>query len=244
MSAIVEQHSGGKLERDEAALVRALSARGQEWTKAPLSWLRRNKTDTRQATLVAGSIPFAEAALRQRGRELPEIDCYPAILNEFMLREVKKSTLDAVVSHLESRGTPLFVKPSARTKRFTGFVLDNPFDPRLGGVARRERVYVCDPVAFVSEWRVYVVHKVVRSVISYDGRIDLSPDTDVIAAAVSVLASDSTSPGCYAIDFGLLADGRTALVEMNDGFSVGAYHGLDDEVYLSMIEGRWHEMTS
>lgn len=244
MSAIVEQQSGGKLDHDEAVLVRAMETGGQEWSKAPLSWVRRGKTDTRQASLVAGSIPFVEAALKQRGISIPDIDCYPATLKPFIHRETRRSTLDRAIAHVETRGTPIFIKPAARSKRFTGFVLEHSFDRRIEGISRREPIYFCDPVDFVSEWRAYVVARELRATVVYDGQCDIRPDSNVINAAIAAMAEDPFLPASYAVDFGVLSDGRTALVEMNDGFSVGAYPGLDDDVYLAMIESRWLEMTS
>ncbi|MEM8604121.1 MAG: ATP-grasp domain-containing protein, partial [Cyanobacteria bacterium P01_H01_bin.121] len=47
----------------------------------------------------------------------------------------------------------------------------------------------------------------------------------------------------YAIDFGVLTSGQTALVEMNDGFAVGAY-GIDSRNYTDMIWARWEQLLS
>ena len=45
----------------------------------------------------------------------------------------------------------------------------------------------------------------------------------------------------YGIDFGILKNGDTALIEWNDGFALGAYE-LDKEVYTDLILSRWKEI--
>ncbi len=45
----------------------------------------------------------------------------------------------------------------------------------------------------------------------------------------------------YALDFGLLASGDTALVELNDGFSLGLY-SLAPARYTDLIVTRWAEL--
>jgi ATP-grasp domain, R2K clade family 2 len=47
----------------------------------------------------------------------------------------------------------------------------------------------------------------------------------------------------YAIDFGVLSTGETALVEMNDGFALGAY-AIDSQDYTDLICARWTELLT
>ncbi|MFN7976011.1 MAG: ATP-grasp domain-containing protein [Acidobacteriota bacterium] len=47
----------------------------------------------------------------------------------------------------------------------------------------------------------------------------------------------------YGIDFGVLADGRTALVEMNDGYGLGSY-ALDPDLYTDLLVARWEELMA
>lgn len=58
---------------------------------------------------------------------------------------------------------------------------------------------------------------------------------------MAVAAWDDT-PAAYVIEFGVLADGRTALAEVNDGLSFGCY-GLSPYVHTRMHEARWLEMV-
>ena len=50
------------------------------------------------------------------------------------------------------------------------------------------------------------------------------------------------SLAAYAIGFGLTRDGRTVLVEMNDGFSVGTYREISAADYTELTVRRWDEL--
>ena len=49
-------------------------------------------------------------------------------------------------------------------------------------------------------------------------------------------------PAGRAIDLGVTSDGRTLLVEVNDGFALGSY-GLDDVTYALLLSARWAELV-
>ena len=42
--------------------------------------------------------------------------------------------------------------------------------------------------------------------------------------------------------FGVTGEGRTLLIEMNDGYSIGCY-GLNDVLYAKFLYARWAELT-
>ena len=50
------------------------------------------------------------------------------------------------------------------------------------------------------------------------------------------------APAGYAIDFGVTADGKTVLIEVNDGYSLGSY-GLMENFYAKLLSARWAELT-
>jgi len=50
------------------------------------------------------------------------------------------------------------------------------------------------------------------------------------------------APNAYCLDWGVLQDGRTVLVEMNEGYAFGHY-GLNPISYARMLSARWFEMT-
>ncbi|RGS52466.1 DUF4343 domain-containing protein [Olsenella sp. AF21-51] len=57
----------------------------------------------------------------------------------------------------------------------------------------------------------------------------------------AIAAYDSALAG-YAADFGVTSDGRTLLVEVNDGYSLGPY-GLWPELYAQLLSARWAQMV-
>ena len=137
----------------------------------------------------------------------------------------------------------MFVKPAARTKRFTGFVLEAPFDMRVADVPAREPIWWSDVVEWRSEWRCYVLNHEITHVSYCSGDRCVEPDLVRVRLAIEAYASNGASSG-YAMDVGVLADGKTALVEVNDGYSLGAYEGLAAETYFELMLSRWREMSA
>jgi ATP-grasp domain, R2K clade family 2 len=51
------------------------------------------------------------------------------------------------------------------------------------------------------------------------------------------------APAAFALDIGVVTDsGKTAVVEMNDGFALGRY-SLDPAKYFDLVHARWTELT-
>jgi hypothetical protein len=50
------------------------------------------------------------------------------------------------------------------------------------------------------------------------------------------------APNGYAIDFGVTDDGRTLLIEVNDGYALGSY-GLFYLDYAKLLSARWAQLT-
>lgn len=201
--------------------------------------LDRGRHKLASTDLVVGGLPLVRAALRQFGREVPEPLDYPAALHPWLHRELRRSTLAAVMAHVENTGNVAFVKPSSRTKRFTGFVLEDPYDYRVAGVSRREPVWVSSVVRFLSEYRYYVLDgQVVTCGVAVPGP---EPDSNEVRKAVAAYEA-AGAPRAYALDFGVLLSGATALVEANDAFSLGLYPGADPDAYLEALAARWGEL--
>jgi hypothetical protein len=161
-------------------------------------------------------------------------------LQPFLHRRVWATTL----AEARRSTAPVFVKPSARTKRFTGLVLGGGDDWRIAGTPGREPVWCSDVVEWISEWRCYVIGSRLRYVAYCDGTRDAALDETVVLDAIARLAEDPNHPTAYAIDFGVLSTGETALIEMNDGFSIGAYDNVSPQIYLEMIEARWVQLVA
>ena len=138
---------------------------------------------------------------------------------------------------------PVFIKPVTGQKEFTGHVLAVYRDLiRTAGWAHEEpdtAVWLSDVVDFTAEWRYFVHDREIVGVGHYHGDPLQAPDPAVVRAAV---AAWTDAPAAYVIDFGVLADGSTAMVEVNDGFSFGCY-GLNPYAHARMLAARWLEMV-
>ena len=242
-SAFLQEQGNGKLLPESALLKEGLTARG-----IAVTLFTRKKIDRRQlpltpATLVAGEYPSVLGALKQLKVAEPLPNDYPTSLEGFLHRRVWTSTLGEVTSKLmDGLGGPVFVKPRSRSKRFTGCVLEPGVDfHQIAGVSRAEPVWCSTPVEWVSEYRAYVVGSKIVSVDWYSGDKSRPVDQREVERALSCLDAAGQSYAGYGIDFGVLADGVTALVEMNDGFSLGAY-SIGAESYTDLILARWSEL--
>ncbi len=186
--------------------------------------------------LVVGGIGAVTQKLNDYGVTIPKIN-YPNELQGYLGRKIWITTIDQVINDPEMR--PIFVKP-IREKRFTGLVLKKETDiPRLSYCEADEPVLCSEVVTFQTEWRAFVQYGKILDVRPYFGDWRKHYDPRVIECAVADYHSD---PAGYAIDFGITDDGRTLMVEVNDGFSLGCY-GLAALDYAKLLAARWCELV-
>lgn len=236
---VYEERRAGKPDHEEALLIQHAATLGVP--VEPMTWkpFTRRRFRPQPGDVVAGSVKFVRAALTALGVTPPAQVPYPKALDHMLHRKVwKVATLGRA---LESQ-VPVFIRPAKRWKVFTGFVAETPNPAQVHGVSRREPVWCSEVVRFVSEWRFYVVRGDVRFVgfAKHGGDRSRRPDESLIREAIVAL----DAPAAYAIDFGVLDTGETALIEMNDGFSVGAYDDVPASVYWDMIATRWMELAA
>jgi len=192
-------------------------------------------------TLVVGGTVAVHKALKQIGVPIPPPLNVPESLLSFTGRKLWATTLGDIRQQFQAGSpAPVFVKPLTSAKEFAGMVIASPRD--LGCVQHLEDdlvVQAAESVAFVSEWRYFVLRGTVVGTAHYKGDCFIHPDSATILNAVTTY---SVAPAAYGLDFGVTADRRTLLVEANDGFALGCY-GLDPVVYAEMLEARWCELV-
>lgn len=192
--------------------------------------------DCRPDDLIVGGIGAVRGKLEEYGISLPSLD-YPDELRAYLGREIWHTTIDRILADRVRR--PVFVKP-VREKRFTGIVLRTADDcPKLSYCSENEPVICSEVVDFQREWRVFVRYGKVLDVRPYFGDWRQQYDSAVIQRAISDFTS---APAAYAMDFGVTSDGRTLLVEVNDGYAVGSY-GLSALDYARFLSARWCELV-
>lgn len=203
------------------------------------------KVELARDTVVVGGIGCVRTALAQLGAPEPENIDYPDELMSFLRRRVRRSTIrEAHRLIVDDRfDPPIFIKPVTGHKEFTGHVLAVYRDMiRTAGWSSEEQdtpVWMSDVVEFVAEWRYFVHRGEIVGVGHYHGDPLRAPDPTVVRTAV---AAYTRSPAAYTIDFGVLTDDTTALVEVNDGFSFGCY-GLNPYPHAQMLATRWQELV-
>ena len=187
--------------------------------------------------VVVGGLGAVRSALFRHGVDVAEYD-YPPELQPYMGRKTWMSTMDEVAANQQS--WQLFVKP-IEDKRFTGKVVSRIGDlVGLGTSGYNPPVTCSEVVDFVAEWRCFVRYGTILDVRPYKGDWRISFNPGVIESAIKDFI---TAPAGYAADFGVTKDGRTLLVEINDGYSLGSY-GLQQNLYAQLLSARWAELLN
>lgn len=187
---------------------------------------------------VAGYIGDVHRGLEKLGKAIPPNVDYPVELTEFLGRFIRVGTLGEVRASIH----PLFVKPCAH-KAFSGFVWRPDHESRMRVVTHDSDtpVFIADPIELVAEYRSCVLYEKVIDCRLYKGDWSKAPNRDVVDAAVRAMRK--TGPHAYCLDWGVTSEGKTVLVEMNEGYAFGHY-GLHPVSYARMLSARWHQMTS
>ena len=187
--------------------------------------------------IVVGGIGTVRKALLRFGVDPPEFN-YPDSIRQYLKRDVWESTIDAV--RLNALSWPVFVKPF-QAKLFTGKVIREYRDlTGLVSVIDDKRVFCSEVIGFESEYRAFVRYGEVLDIRHYKGDWKIYPDPEVILSCVNDYVD---APAAYAADFGVTDKGETVLVEVNDGYSVGAY-GLGPVMYAQFLSAYWAELTN
>ena len=95
--------------------------------------------------------------------------------------------------------------------------------------SKKTKVYCSEIVEWITEYRIYVIDDKIIDIKWYEG--EKRPiNLQVVKEAIKLY---SPVRG-YGIDFGLLKTGETALIEFNDGYSLGNY-GMWKKHYADLI---------
>ena len=241
--AFLQERGNGKLDAETASLYRELSTRNYEIVLFTPKRLQRRQLPLDRHSFVAGEIPIVLSALKQLDIVPRKLDDYPLSLQEFLYRTIWKSSLGKLERKLQQDpNKPIFAKPANRSKRFTGRVFESFHDLwYISGVSRQEEIWCSDIATWISEYRVYILHSQIIGIYSYGENSDRPLDETIVKKALRCLDNAGESVAGYALDFGVLSTGETALIEMNDGFSLGNY-GLSDRDYTDLLLARWQEL--
>ena len=134
---------------------------------------------------------------------------------------------------------PVFVK-SVEGKRLPGRVIGSVKDLVGMGSYYEDQPIICSEVVdFVAEWRVFVRYGQVEAVKQYLGDWHYHYDPHFIE---NCLRDYHSQPAGFSLDIGVDKNSTTMLVEINEGYSLGAY-GLFATDYAKLLSARWAELT-
>ncbi len=172
--------------------------------------------------IAVGYVEIARRQFHRIGIPAPAVLDYPPTLSGFLGRTVVRSTVGEVRRRGPSDHAPDFIKP-VRHKQFAGFVCRSQQDLLWIGVAEdSDGVWLSEVVDLRSEYRCFVhLHEVI-DVRRYAGEFRVMPDWSVIDRMITA-TRDETLPIACSLDVGVTRDGRTILIEANDGFAMGNY---------------------
>ena len=203
--------------------------------------------------VVYGGINTTLALLDRMGFPRPELINAHRELPEFLGREVRETTVGALRQN-EAGMYPMFIKPLEDNKLFDGAVVHSPIAVllKLKQYADDVEIFASDFVTFAGEYRCFVNEGQLVGIQHYKGGYLDYIDTDVVLAAIQAYR---TPPASYSLDFGITEKqlavekgdmpkpGKTLLIEINDGFGLGAY-GLNGLTLAKMMLSRWRQLTT
>jgi hypothetical protein len=209
-----------------------------------LKRIHRRQLALTRRSFVFGDMDCTHGAMRQLQIPIPDPSYYPSSLTQHLHRRVWLDTLASVRTRIDDGGAPLFAKPASRSKVFTGRVFSHPSDfYHTGSTSSRERVWCSDVVSWRSEYRVYAVGTEIVWIDHYAGDAAVQLDLDTVSRAISEYVQSNEAPAAFGIDFGVLGSGETALVEANDGYSLGAYR-IESAPYARVVFARWQQLLA
>ena len=190
---------------------------------------KRNPED-----VVVGGVIMVRHALNEKGI-IPEYLDYPEELYGYLGRKIWKCRLKDICNE----ELPIFIKP-LEEKIAPGIVVKSKEDLDEYWLLEPEtEIYCSEVVNIVSEWRCFLLYGQIIGIQFYYGDCEIECDRAVIDAAVN---DYSNMPAGVAMDFGVTDDGQTILIEVNDGYSLGAY-GLEATLYAKLLTARWAELN-
>ena len=197
-----------------------------------------------QYDVIIGSVQATNEFFKGCGIETPDYLGYPEELTYHLGRDIIEIDFEDAHRHKY----PFFIKPAKGVKEFTGCLIENG---RQLGVLRDfdkvedfDRVFLSEPIEFISEFRCFVHEGELKGIQYYQGDFKALPDVNTIEEMVS----DYKSSNCaYTLDVGVMSDGlpfsslKTVLVEVNDMWAIGSY-GMNAKDYTLACVRRMREI--
>ena len=202
--------------------------------------LKQGKLKLTLNDFIAGDVDTMFTAMKQLNINY-EYNDYPKCLNKYLHRKIWESSIKDIKTELfnEYIIKPIFIKPKNKLKKFTGFIIKSIDDlNKINNAGDNTKIICSEPVNFISEYRCPVINGEIKDLCFYSGDSNIKLDKSIVQKMVKEFLD---SPKAYCIDVGVLSSGETALIEVNDAFSIGIY-SMSKEVYAELLITRWNEL--
>lgn len=197
--------------------------------------------DITKDTVVYGGIGIVRKAFDRLGVPQPTVgEMPPAEVLPFYKRRVWVTTMAEVRQGYEDNRF-FFIKPLREHKAFGGHVT-SPSIATLQLTARFPDdfpIFASEIMHFIAEYRMFIHEGKIRGSRLYRGDYRVMPDYTV---ADEFLKTIELPPIAYSLDIGVSESGLTAVVEINDAFSLGHY-GFPSVPYTNMVLDRWQQIV-
>lgn len=197
---------------------------------------------TSRMNIVVGCIETTNKYFERLGLPAKMALNIPEEIEEYAERSITYSTMGSLKKGAYNK-YPTFVKGNGRAKHFVPGVVKNKEQVNLffNDVNDNEPILLSAVVDFISEYRAYVCNGEILGIKHYSGDMWTFPRPARVIAPVIDYTKSGKAPAGYSMDFGITNDGRTLLIECNDGWSLGNY-GLEDSKYVKLLCARWLEL--
>src|SRR5918911_648977 len=119
LQAFLQEIGSGHLRHEEQILRDSLTQIGIPVSFYTTKDVQRRRLPLSRDCFLSGDVEVVHSALRQLQIAEPELSDYPASLQKYLGREIRKTTLKALeVQLLEGRIAGIFAKPASRKKAF------------------------------------------------------------------------------------------------------------------------------
>ena len=242
-NAFIHEYGNSKLEPEHLDVKSVLESRNISVNLFTQKRLDRNQLTLDKNTLVVGEIPIVLKALKKIGITNINHNTYPTCLHYLLKRKIWTSTIKDIIQNINSNAFEgIFVKPKDIFKKFTGFIVYSSSDfYKFQDASHKTLLYCSEIVQWKSEYRIYVTDGKIVGIRNYAGDENVKLNMNEVYQAINVLEKSDERTAGYGIDFGVLSNGETALIEWNDGFSLGSYD-LEKEKYTDLLIARWLEL--
>lgn len=240
-TAYIHEYGNRKIEPEHRDVMEVLEKRNISCELFTNKRILRNQLNIDENTFVAGD-HFVFSSIFKKYKINILNNCYPKSLQKYLKRNIQTTTIKEITKNFGSNTPRIFVKPKSNTKLFTGFVIQSDTDLlHLMNFPSKTELYYSSIVDWVSEYRVFVHNSKIVGIKMYSGDETHHLDLNFVHNAIDEFEASNEKTKGYGIDFGILSNGETSLVEWNDGFALGSYH-LDKEIYTDLLLERWKEI--